>query len=159
MIHPNVSDLHGLPLLVVLAVHVVVNHQLTLTNVVSHIEGINIFHVNHHQQTVQRPLWRKFLLMWCILMSATSLVISSRFYSPSTVSSTTNSLVLDVWSDILKVKKNLISTTITTAYHILVNENFNWCDTSYCQRPPWSSPPCCPCRPQCRPPPNNMSKK
>ena len=142
-----------------LAVHVVVNHQLTLTNVVSHIEGINIFHVNPHQQTVQRPLRGKFLLMWCILMSATSLVISSRFYSPSTVSSTTNSLVLDVWSDILKVKKTLISTTITTAYHILVNENFNWCDTSYCQRPPWSSPPCCPCRPQCRPPPNNMSKK
>ena len=128
-------------------------------NVVRHIEGINKFHVNHHQQTVQRPLWRKFLLMWCILMSATSLVISSRFYSPSTVSSTTNSLVLDVWSDILKVKKNLISTTITTAYHILVNENFNWCDTSYCQQPPWSSPRCCPCRPQCRPPPNNMSKK
>ena len=105
VIHPYVSDLRGLPLLVVLAVHIVVNHQLTLTNVVSHIEGINIFHVNHHQQTVQRPLRRKFLLMWCILMSATSLVFSSRFYSPSTVSSTTNSLVLDVWSDILKVKK------------------------------------------------------
>ena len=59
----------------------------------------------------------------------------------------------------IESKKTLISTTITTAYHILVNENFNWCDTSYCQRPPWSSPPCCPCRPQCRPPPNNMSKK
>ena len=151
--HPTLTSLLSLPSTVPSPTNSHVPYE------VRYIEGINKFHVNHHPETVKRPLWRKFLLMWCILMSATSLVISSRFYSPSTVSSTTNSLVLDVWSDILKVKRNLISTTITTAYHILVNENFNWCDTSYCQRPPWSSPPCCPRRPHCRPPPNNMSKK
>ena len=82
------------PSLVVLAVHVGVNHQLTLTNVVSHIEGINIFHVNHHQQTVQRPLWRKFLVMWCILMSATSLVFSPLLSLTTTMPSTTNSFVV-----------------------------------------------------------------
>ena len=121
---------------------------------VRYVEGINKFHVNHHQQTTTSSLKK----ISCDVMH---LNVSNlpRFYLPSRVLSTTNSLVLDVWSDILKVKKNLISTTITTAYHILVNENFNWCDTSYCQQPLWSSPPSCPRRPQCRPPPNNVSKK
>ena len=41
-------------------------------------------------------LWRKFLPKWYILMSATSLVFSSRFSLLSTVSSTTNSYVLNV---------------------------------------------------------------
>ena len=51
--------------------------------------------------------------------------------------------------DPVELGNQLMSTPITTAYHILVEENFNWSDTSYCQRPPWSSRPCCPCRPQC----------
>ena len=38
----------------------------------------------------------------------------------------------------------------------LVEENSNHSDTSLCQRPPWSSPPCCPCHPQCCPPPTHM---
>ena len=50
-----------------------------------------------------------------------------------------------------------MSTTTTAAIHILVEENYNWSSTSSCQRPPWSSPPCRPCCPQWRRPPNNMS--
>ena len=96
VMHPHVSNLPGHLLQVLLAVHGVVDHQLSCT--------------------------------WCVVRHIESI-------------------------------KTLISTTITTAYHILVNENFNWCDTSYCQQPPWSSHPCCPRRPHCRPPPNNMSKK
>ena len=45
---------------------------LSTTN--SHVESINVFHVNQYQQTISRPGWRKFRLMWYILMSATSLV-------------------------------------------------------------------------------------
>ena len=62
-----------------------------------------------------------------------------------------------ILSDMLKV--SLMSSPITTAYQILVEENFNWSDTSYCQRPPWSSCPCCPCWPKCRWPPTHVSKK
>ena len=43
-----------------------------------------------------------------------------------------------MWSDMLKVKATFMSTTITIAYHVLVEENFDWCDTSWCQVPPWS---------------------
>ena len=71
-----------------------------LLNVVRYIEGINNFHVNHHQQTISRSSWRKSRLMCYILLSATSLVFSSGFPSPSMVSSTTNSHVLNVWSHI-----------------------------------------------------------
>ena len=68
VIHPTVSNLPGLLLQVLLAVHSVVDHQLSCT--------------------------------WCLVRHIESI-------------------------------KTLLSTTITTAYHILVNENFNWCDTSY----------------------------
>ena len=68
MIHPNVSDDHGLLLQVVLAVHGVVYNQLTCAD----------------------------CLQKC-------------------------------W----KYEKTHMSTTITTVYHGLVNENFNLCDTSY----------------------------
>ena len=71
------------------------------------------FHINQHQQTISRPGWGQFQLMWYIVMSVTSLVFSSRFSSLSTVSSTTNSHVLNVWSDMLKLLKTLIPTTIT----------------------------------------------
>ena len=68
VIHPNVSDDHGLLLQVVLAVHGVVYNQLTCAD----------------------------CLQKC-------------------------------W----KYEKTHMSTTITTEYHSLVNENFNLCDTSY----------------------------
>ena len=48
---------------------------------------------------------------------------------------------------------DMILSSITTAYHFLVEDNSNWSDTSKSQRPRWSSPPCCPCRSQCRRPP------
>ena len=43
-----------------------------------------------------------------------------------------------ILSDVLK-EWTLTSTAINTAYHILVEENFSRCDTSYCKWPPWSS--------------------
>ena len=49
----------------------------------------------------------------------------------------------------LKVRK-LMSTTITAAFQIQVEENSNQSDTSGCQQPPWYSPSNCPCHPWCR---------
>ena len=111
---------------------------------------------NHYHPSISHPSWRKFLLMWYILISATS------WYPPPSCPCcpqcrrppTHMYLIL---SDMLKV--SLMSSPITTAYQILVEENFNWSDISFCQRPPWSSCPCCPCWPQCRRPPIQMSKK
>ena len=51
---------------------------------------------------------------------------------------------------------DMILSGITTAYHFLIEDNSNWSDTSWCQRPRWSSPPCCPCHPHCRRPPTHM---
>ena len=55
----------------------------------------------------------------------------------------------------LKVKK-LMSTTITAAFQIQVEENSNRSDTSGCLQSPGSSPPNCPCHPWCRRPPTLM---
>ena len=49
----------------------------------------------------------------------------------------------------LKVRK-LMSTTITPAFQIQVEENSNQSDTSGCQQPPWYFPSNCPCHPWCR---------
>ena len=164
VIHPIVSHLPGLLLLVVVAVHIAVDHQLTCTkcgqtgwkykknfhvnhnhhsiscpswrkflpkwyilvlatslvfssllslpstvpsntnphvlNVVRHVESKNNFHVNHHHHSISRPSWRKFQLMWYILMSGTSLVFSFLLSLPSMVSSTAKSHVINVVRDI-----------------------------------------------------------
>jgi len=121
-------------------------------NVVQHVKDIQPLSPKH----ITSKLKKKFLLMWYILISATS------WYPPPSCPCcpqcrwppTHMYLIL---SDMLKV--SLMSSPITTAYQILVEENFNWSDISYFQRPPWSSCPCCPFRPQCRQPPTHMSKK
>ena len=70
-------------------------------NVVRQVESKNNFHVDHHHHSISRPIWRKFQLMWYILMSSTSLVFSFLLSLPSTVSSTTaKSHVLHVVRDI-----------------------------------------------------------
>ena len=61
---------------------------------------------------------KKSHLIWCILMSASSLVFSSKLSLLSTVSSTANSHVLNMVRH-LENKKTLMSTTIIKAYHIL----------------------------------------
>ena len=69
-------------------------------NVVRHVESKNNFHVNHHHHSISRPSWRKFQLMWYILMSGTSLVFSFLLSLPSMVSSTAKSHVINVVRDI-----------------------------------------------------------
>ena len=87
-------------------------------------------------------------------MSRNSMVSSSWLPLPSTRSLTTKPHDLNVFRHVESIKKILISTTITTAYHILVEEKFNQSDTSCqtCQRSPWYSPPSYPPRPRCRRP-------
>ena len=96
VIHPNVSDLHILLLLVVLAVHSVVDLKLTwpkccYTNV-KNIKKKLWWQPPSPQHIT--PSWRKFKLKWYIRMSALSLVFFSRMFLPSTVSSTKNKHVL-----------------------------------------------------------------
>ena len=55
MIHSNVSNLPGLLLQVVLAVHDVVNVNSHVLNVVRLVESINNFHVNHHYHSILHP--------------------------------------------------------------------------------------------------------
>ena len=74
--------------------------------VARHVENINNSHLNHHHHSISRPNWRKFLPKWYILMSATSLVISSRLFLPSTVLSTTNSHVLNVVRHVDRIKNS-----------------------------------------------------
>ena len=104
VIHPNVSDLHILLLLVVLAVHSVVDLKLTWpkccnTNVINIKKGLWCQPPSPQHIT---PSWRKFKLKWYILMSTLSLVFFSRMFLPSTVSSTKNKHGLNV-AHMLKV--------------------------------------------------------
>ena len=62
-----VRDLPGLLLLGILAVHGVVDHQLTRTQC-CHIYGkYKNFHVNHHHHCISHPSWRNFQLKWYII--------------------------------------------------------------------------------------------
>ena len=130
-----------------------------LLNVVRHVEGMNKFFcqpplTNHTTSSLKKIStdvihpnvsdFPDFLLQ--VLLAVHGVVDHQLFW--------TWCLVRHIEST-----KTLISTTITAAYHILVNENFNWCDTFECQRPPWSSPTCCPRLPQCRRPPNHTNRR
>ena len=72
-------------------------------SVVRYVESINNFYINHHHYGKSR--FRKFQLMWYILMSATSLVFPSKLSMPFTVSSTTNSSVLNVGRQVESINK------------------------------------------------------
>ena len=98
------------------------------------------------------------ILTEVIMVSRNSMASSSWLLLPSTRSLTTKTHELNVFRHVENIKETLMSTTITTAYHILVEEKFNQSDTSCqtCQRPPWSSPPSYPPRPRCRWPPTHM---
>ena len=74
--------------------------------VARHVENINNSHLNHHHHSISRLNWRKFLPKWYILMSATSLVFSSRLSLLSTVSSTTNLHVLNVVRHVDRIEKS-----------------------------------------------------
>ena len=91
------------------------------------------------------------ILTEVIMMSRNSMVSSSWLRLSSTRSLTTKTHEINVFRHVENIKETLMSTTITTAYHILVEEKFNQSDTS-CQtyqQPPWSSPPSYPPRPRC----------
>ena len=86
-------------------------------NVVRHVESKNNFHVNHHHHSISRPSWRKFQLMWYILMSGTSLVFSFLLSLPSMVSSTAKSHVLNVVRDIGHVESIKKNFQVSHPYH------------------------------------------
>ena len=75
--------------------------------VASHVKNVNNSHLNHHHHSISSLNWRKFLPKWYILLSATSLVISSRLFLPSTVSLTTISHILGVVRHVERIKKLL----------------------------------------------------
>ena len=61
-----------------------------LLYVFRHVESIENSHVNHHNQSISHHSKKILQLMWYILLSATSLVFSSRLSVPSTLLLTTN---------------------------------------------------------------------
>ena len=193
MIHPNVSELPGRLLLIVLALHGVVDHHLICTsycqtrwkykklhvsphnhsiwypswrkfnrsdtfylsatslvfssrlslpsrvsltintrdlNVIRHVVSIKNFHVNHHHHSISRPSWGKFLPKWYILVSATSLVFSSLLPLSSTDPSNTNAHALNVVRQVESKNNFHVDHHHHIVYHVLFEENFNWCDTS-----------------------------
>ena len=65
------------------------------------------------------------ILAEVIMMSQNSMVSSSWLRLPSTRSLATKTHELNVFRHVENIKETLMSTTITTAYHILVEEKFN----------------------------------
>ena len=83
-------------------------------------------------------------------MSATFLVFPSLL---STMPLTTNSY----WLNVVRHVEGINKFHVNHHHHSISHSSWRkfqlmyiWCDTYKYQRPPWSSPPCCPCRPQCR---------
>ena len=97
--------------------------NLHILNVVGDVESMNNFHINHHHYGKSR--FRKFQLMWYILMSAPFLVFPSNLAMPISVSSTTNSHILNLVRHLESINS---STNIATAYHIYAKKiQMMWC--------------------------------
>ena len=144
--HQNITNLHGL-------LHPIVPVSSTINN--QDLEMVNMLKiwkidVNIHHHTLAHPCQRKFQLKWYILMSATPLIFFSLLFLPSTMSSTINSHELNVFRHAESVK-TFMSTNVSLLKTIPTEVIY-----PICQPPPWSSPPCCSCRPQCRRPPAHM---
>ena len=77
--------------------------------VASNVKNVNNSHLNHHHHSISSLNWRKFLPKWYILLSATSLVISSRLFLPSTVSLTTISHILSVVRHVERIKNSHVN--------------------------------------------------
>ena len=158
-IHHDVTDLHRLLHLVVIAIRSNTNtHEL---NVVTNVKTIKMIHFNHQNHSIFYPSWRKFKTevihpnvsdLHPNISDFPGLLLQVFLAVPSVVDHQ-----LTCTKCCQKCEKKLMSTSITTAYHILDEEKPNWSDTSWFWRPPWSSPPGCPCHPQCRWPPTFMS--
>ena len=122
VIHHDVTYLHDILLLVVLAIHSVVNHHTYDLNIVRVVERIKNFQVNQHYYSVSYPSWRKFQPKWYILMSTTSLGFSSNLFMPSTVSSTNNSHVLNVVSLVERIKNFHVNHQHHIISHSILNK-------------------------------------
>lgn len=128
MMH-NVSDLHGLLLLVLLAVHSVVDLKLTWPKCYKCWKCKKDFDVNHPPQppahSISYQRWKKFKLKWYIQMLATSLVFSSLLSLPSIVSSTSSNVrnVVTGWFFDWSVLKMTKSQTLMKFWHL---ELFQW---------------------------------
>ena len=79
------------------------------------------------RRTPARRSRRPMILTDVLMMSLTSMVFSSWFILPSTVPSTTKPHCINV---LRHVDRTQMSTTITTTYHVLVEDNSNQSDTS-----------------------------
>ena len=98
--------------------------NLHILNVVGDVESMNNFHINHHHYGKSR--FRKFQLMWYILMSAPFLVFPSNLAMPISVSSTTNSHILNLVRHLESINSSINqSINIATAYHIFAKKNSN----------------------------------
>ena len=58
VIHHDVTNLHGLLHLIVLAIQSVVDHQYTSPEGCQLVESIKNFDVNHHHPSISHPSWR-----------------------------------------------------------------------------------------------------
>ena len=55
VIHHDITDIHGLLLLVVLAIHSVLTTNTHDLIVLAHVENIKTFHVNHNNNSISHP--------------------------------------------------------------------------------------------------------
>ena len=101
----NVSDLHGLLLLVLLAVHSVVALKLTWPKCFYKCwKYKKDFDVNNRDHSISYQRWKKFQLKWYIQILANSLVFSS-LLSLLFIVSSTSSHVRNVFTNAKNIKR------------------------------------------------------